>query len=212
MKYSIHLMTSHKNDQRQRDVLDTWLAKRENYIFYTDKSTGIGNQVEVDPDDTYTSNGKKNLKELIRVYDTQHYESVEWMLFCDDDTCVNLKALERLLPKLDQRKMYGSLLKGTWPNDTSLEYLSGGAGYLISTKTLESKGPPSLDYLNTSFYSDVCVGLWARDNQIEMVDVSGFHSQAPEHYNCSDEDICKSISFHYIKDKKHILELRELFE
>ena len=211
MKYSIHILTTHKNKNRQGVILDTWLKEKNNYIFYTDKNTGVGNQVEVDPDDTYHSNGKKNLAELLRVYHTEHYKNVDWMLFCDDDTCVNLSKLEEMLPTLNQSKMYGSLLKGTWPPDTGLEYLSGGAGYLISSKLIEDKGVPQLDYLIKSYYSDVCVGLWARDNDIEMVDVKGFYSQDPSFYNLTDEDIKQSYTFHYMKTHKAVKDVLEKF-
>jgi hypothetical protein len=211
MKYSIHILTTHKNKNRQEVILDTWLKGRNNYIFYTDKNTGVGNQVEVDPDDTYFSNGKKNLAELLRVYHTEHYKNVDWMLFCDDDTCVNVSKLEETLPTLNQSKMHGSMLKGTWPQDKGLEYLSGGAGYLISSKLIEDKGVPQLDYLKKSYYSDVCVGLWARDNDIEIVDVKGFYSQDPSFYNLKDEDIKHSYTFHYIKTCNSVKDLLEKF-
>lgn len=211
MKYSIHILTTHKNKNRQKTILDTWLKEKNNYIFYTDKTTGVGNQAEVDPDDTYYSNGKKNLAELLRVYRTEHYKNVDWMLFCDDDTCVNLSNLEELLPTLDPLKMYGSLLSGTWPGDTGLKYLSGGAGYLIPSKLIEKKAVPDLGYLLKSYYSDVCVGLWARDNDIEMVDVKGFYSQDPSFYNLTDEDIKQSYTFHYIKECSSVKNLLSKF-
>lgn len=210
MKYSVHVLTTHKNKDRHECLVTSWLSGLD-YVFYTDRNTGIGNQVEVDPDDTYQSNGKKNLAELLRVYRTGHYKNVDWMLFCDDDTCVNISKLEEMLPTLDQTKMYGSLLKGTWPSDKSLEYLSGGAGYLISSKLIEDKGVPQLDYLKKSYYSDVCVGLWARDNDIEIVNVKGFYSQDPSFYNLKDEDIKRSYTFHYIKTCNSVKDLLEKF-
>ena len=154
---------------------------------------------------------RKNLAELLRVYRTKHYKNVDWMLFCDDDTCVNVSKLEEMLPTLNQSKLYGSMLKGTWPQDKGLEYLSGGAGYLISSKLIEDKGVPSLDYLRKSYYSDVCVGLWARDNDIEMLDVKGFYSQAPEFYNLTDDEISDSYTFHYIKECEDVNRLLEKF-
>lgn len=210
MKYSIHVMSTHKNRDRQDCIANSWLSG-QNYVFYTDKSTGVGNQVEVDPDDTYYSNGRKNLSELLRVYQTESYKSVDWLLFCDDDTCVNIRKLEELLPTLDPSKMYGSLLNGTWPGDTSLKYLSGGAGYLISSKLLEEKGVPKLDYALKTHYADVCVGLWARDNDIEVVNVDGFYSQDPQFYNVVDEDIKQSYTFHYIKECSSVKDLLSKF-
>ena len=180
-------------------------------MFYTDKSTDIGNQVEVDPDDTYRSNGKKNLAELHRIRNQKVYEHVDWFLFCDDDTCVNLGRLEKLLPKLDQDKMYGSILRGTWPHDKSLCYLSGGAGYLISSKLISDKGVPPLNLLNVSFYSDVCVGLWARDQGIKMMDVPGFHSQSPRFYDMGDLGISECYTFHYIKELSQMQKLVSIY-
>lgn len=204
------MLSTHKNKSRQECLVSSWLSGVD-YVFYTDQSTGVGNQVEVDPDDTYTSNGKKNLAELLRVYRTNHYDNVDWMLFCDDDTCVNVKKLEELLPTLNPDNMYGSLLAGTWPGDRNLNYLSGGAGYLISSKTIKEKAVPQLDYLIKSYYSDVCVGLWARDNDIKMVNIKGFYSQAPEFYNLTDDEISNSYTFHYIKECEDMNRLLEKF-
>jgi hypothetical protein len=207
LSYSIHLLSTYKHAQRQANVLSTWLKGYDNYVFYTDRATSVGNQVEVDPDDTYNSNGKKNLAELHRVYNERLYENTEWFLFCDDDTCVNLKRLEDLLPTLNKGEMYGSLLAGTWPRDTTLKYLSGGAGYLISSDLIRKLGPPSLKYLDSSFYSDVCVGLWARDNGVESVDVKGFHSQAPNFYSYGDSPLSEFYTFHYIKELSQMQDL-----
>jgi hypothetical protein len=199
MKYSIHILTTHKHADRHQYILNTWLKGRDNYCFYTDKNTGIGNQVEVDPDDTYTSNGKKNLKELIRIEQEFLTDVYDWFFFCDDDTCPNLPAIEKLLPTLNPDKMYGSILEGTWPHDRLLKYHSGGAGYLISSKILKKYKAPSLNYLSMSYYSDVCVGMWAFDKGIQLENLKGFHSQPPEFYKYSDADCADKLTFHYIK-------------
>lgn len=211
MNYSIHILTTHKNKHRQECLINTWLKGRNNYIFYTDKSTNIGNQVEVDPDDSYFSNGKKNLAELHRLYDYKLYRESDWLFFCDDDTCVNLPKLEKLLPTLDKKIMYGSMLNGTWPGDPTLRYLSGGAGYLLSCDLLYRIEPPPLRLLEHSFYSDVCVGIWAQRNGVQLKNIEGFHSQAPEFYNISDDDIKKSYTFHYVKECSQVQSLLEKF-
>lgn len=210
MKYSIHILTTHKNFDRQKIILETWLNNKNNYIFYTDKKLDVGNQVAVCDNDTYFSNGIKNLSELQRVYSEKIYENVDWFLFCDDDTHVNLSNLEKILPLLDKFKIHGSINDGTWPEDRSLSYPSGGAGYLISSDLIRKFKVPSLDYLNFTFYSDVCVGLWIRDNNINMNNLTEFHGQPPEFYNLSPEEIRKSITFHYIKTLEDHKKLQEI--
>lgn len=207
MNYSIHILTTHKNKDRQRTILDTWLKNKENYTFYTDRSTKIGNQVEVDPDDTYFSNGKKNLRELKRIYENNLHKDVDWMLFCDDDTFVNIPNLEKLLPTLDKKIMYGYILKGTWPGDRSLDYLSGGAGYLMSSELLSRLGFPPLNLLNYSFYSDVCVGLWMRFQGVQFNNIPGFHTEPPEAYNLDKNEIKQAYTFHYIKTQDQVYNL-----
>jgi len=212
MKYSIHILTTHKHINRQKCILDTWLKDKINYFFYTDKSTNVGNQVQICDNDTYFSNGIKNIGELIRVYNLKHYENVDWMFFCDDDTCVNLRKLENLLPTLDKTKMYGHMLSGTWPEDTSLSYLSGGAGYLLSSDTLKKFKAPSLDYLKMSFYSDVCVGFWARDNNIESINIKGFYPHPPKDCKLTDNEIKNCYTFHYIKECNEVKDILKKFE
>lgn len=210
MNYSIHILTTHKNKHRQEGLIATWLKDKDNYTFYTDRSTEIGNQAEVDPDDTYFSNGKKNLRELKRIYENNLQSNVDWMLFCDDDTFVNITKLEKLLPTLNKKIMYGSILKGTWPGDPSLNYLSGGAGYLISSELLTRLGYPPLALLNYSYYSDVCVGLWARANGVQIEQITGFYSQSPEFYTLDQEAIKEAYTFHYIKTQEQVEILMEL--
>lgn len=205
MKYSIHILTTHKHKDRQKSLLSTWLRDRSNYTFYTDKRTDVGNQEVVCENDTYFSNGIKNLSELHRIYFNSLHHSVDWMLFCDDDTFVNVSKLESILPKLDPSKVYGQVL--VWAEDKSLRYCSGGAGYLLSSKTLSKYGPPMLDYLRVSYYSDVCVGLWCRDNEIPVEEIPGFHSQPPKLYELSEDQIKNSITFHYIKTLEEQKEL-----
>jgi hypothetical protein len=211
MNYSIHILTTHKNKDRQESLLNTWLKGRSNYTFYTDKSTGIGNQAEVDPDDTYYSNGKKHLGELQRIKTNNLHEQVDWLFFCDDDTCVNLPKLESLLPSLNPYSMYGSCLSGTWPQDTTLNYMSGGAGYLISSEAFKSFGFPDPSLLDISFYSDVCVGIWARLNEIQLVNVNGFHSQDPTFYGIDKQDLKNCYTFHYVKNADLMKKLVEVF-
>lgn len=211
MKYSIHILTTHKNKSRQECLLTAWLKDKDNYTFYTDKDTGVGNQVEVDPDDTYFSNGKKNLRELKRIYENKLHKNVDWLLFCDDDTFVNIPNLERLLPTLDKKVMYGCVLNGTWPGDPSLSYLSGGAGYLMSSKLLDILSFPPLELLQYSFYSDVCVGLWMRAHGVQFNNIAGFHTDIPEVYNLDKNYIKQAYTFHYVKECSQVQSLLEKF-
>ena len=118
-----------------------------------------------------------------------------------------------------QEKVYRFVVKFKKKNDyapTVVEIMNGLGfkspnGIYQHLKLIEDKGVPQLDYLIKSYYSDVCVGLWARDNDIEMVDVKGFYSQDPSFYNLTDEDIKQSYTFHYMKTYNAVKDVLEKF-
>ena len=127
----------------------------------------------------------------------------EWFFFCDDDTFVNTKNLENDFEIFDKNKINGSVLEGTWSRDKTLNYCSGGAGYLIHKTLLEkvSKNIKSGD----SGYSDVTLGICLREMGIENKNFDKFHSQSPKFYNFENETIKHEFTYHYIQSDDMVI-------
>jgi hypothetical protein len=199
---SIHIITTYSNKDRQQSVLNTWLANNNDYVFYTDFSSDVGNQIELTTNNRVDSGGEKHILEIQRIFREKLYEKYNWFYFCDDDTVPNLKLLNELLKTLDKNKVYGAV-GNTWAEDPSLYYLSGGAGYLVHNEIFKNRSHPRLKSI---IWGDVQFGLWLREQNIVPVHLNGFKWDHPSIFgmnihDVSQHEIIKSyLSFHYIKD------------
>ena len=90
---------------------------------------------------------------------------------------------------------------GTLPQDTSLNYCSGGAGYVFNKKTLEILKDIDMSY-NKSRFADANIGMFCRDKNIKLNECNLFHQREPEYYGFSDDEIKNKITFHYIFNEK----------
>jgi hypothetical protein len=112
--------------------------------------------------------------------------------------------LEFLLNTFDEECVHGSVLNGTWPGDITLNYCSGGAGYLIHSKLI-NKIAQNIEIRNTG-YSDVTLGLFLRDNNIKSINYELFNSQPPDFHNVPIINVKNYISFHYIKTMDYMID------
>ena len=192
------------NPQRYYNVKETW-GKDVDCLFYSDHEDKEKNIVKVSNRTDYHSNEEKHINSL--KYINENHKGYEWYFFCDDDTFVDINKLEKLLDTLDKESVYGSIIH-SWPRDKTLGYCSGGAGYLISNKLLEIIGV-NIEILKTG-YSDVTLGIYLRNSNIEVKDLDFFKSQPPESYSLNELDIPKYITFHYIKTKEKMSYLSSL--
>lgn len=180
---------------RYHNIKDTW-GKSKDCLFYSDYEDLDKNIVKVSDRTDYHSNEEKHINSLH--YVSKNMKDYEWFFFCDDDTFVNTKKLESLLDTLDKKSVHGSLLEGTWSIDPTLNYCSGGAGYLINSSLL-SEIIEKVKVLNSGF-SDVTLGLILRDLGVKSINYDFFKSQPPHHYGISMYETHNYITFHYIKD------------
>lgn len=183
---------------RYDNVMNTW-GKNKDVLFYADYNDK--NVIKVSDDVSYKSNEEKHINIINLLNDNNNYD-YEWFFFCDDDTFVNTTKLENSLDTFNPNFVNGSILN-TWQNDPSLNYCSGGAGYLINRNIL---GKINLKNHKTG-WSDVSLGLSLRESKIECINSTLFNSQPPEFYNIEISDVKNYISFHYIKteDKMKIM-------
>jgi hypothetical protein len=150
---------------RYDGVVNSW-GKDVEFLFYSDCDNKDKKILKVSDNSSYSSNEPKHIN-VIKYLVENDYQ-YEWFFFCDDDTFVNTKNLEKNLDLFDRDKINGSILDGTWPRDRKLKYCSGGAGYLIH-KTLLPIISKTIKI--GSGYSDVSLGICAKELNIEFVDM-----------------------------------------
>ena len=179
--------------ERYDGIVNSW-GKNVDFLFYSDCDNEDKKIVKVSDNSSYSSNEPKHINVI--KYLVEHDYQYEWFFFCDDDTFVNTKNLENNLDLFDKDKINGSVLKDTWPQDRSLVYCSGGAGYLIH-KTLLPIISKTIKL--GSGYSDVSLGICAKELNIGFINHDGFKSQAPNFYKVEKTLIKDIYTFHYIK-------------
>jgi hypothetical protein len=179
--------------ERYDGIVNSW-GKDVDFLFYSDCDNEDKKIVKVSDNSSYSSNEPKHIN-VIKYLVENNYQ-YEWFFFCDDDTFVNTKNLENNLDLFDKDKINGSVLKHTWPQDRSLVYCSGGAGYLIH-KTLLPIISKTIKL--GSGYSDVSLGICAKELNIELINHDGFKSQPPDFYKVEKTLIKDIYTFHYIK-------------
>jgi hypothetical protein len=179
--------------ERYDGIVNSW-GKNVDFLFYSDCDNEDKKIVKVSDNSSYSSNEPKHIN-VIKYLVENDYQ-YEWFFFCDDDTFVNTKNLENNLDLFDKDKINGSVLKDTWPQDRSLVYCSGGAGYLIH-KTLLPIISKTIKL--GSGYSDVSLGICAKELNIGFINHDGFKSQTPNFYKVEKTLIKDIYTFHYIK-------------
>lgn len=188
--------------ERADNILKTW-GNNVDLMFYGDFEN-IDYYIKVTERTDYNSNEEKfcNMFNRVLKYNGD-YDG--WYFFCDNDTFVNTKLLFDKLDEFDEDYIHGQVIN-TWPQDNTLHYLSGGAGFLISGKLI-GQLDKDIEILGTN-YSDVTFGKYIRENNLKMKHSDLFKSQLPEYYNI--ENIKDYITFHYVKTYDKMLELDKI--
>jgi len=209
-------------------VKNTW-AKNIDYVVLGDPSQqerGILSYPEV-LENNYHYVWVKYLAFLKRYEFTK-----DWYFFCDDDTFVDINKLKKLLENYDPNKnlciaskcilnkdgtdRYGNhtgfIMETIKGRDASLPitHPAGGAGFALSRKALQSlkeylKGNKNIGYC---YKADVALAFWLEKTNTEYIDIKEFNGNNPEHFNHAEEDIEKSITYHYMTPER----LHELYK
>ena len=204
--FHISILTTHKFKDRQRSILNTWLRNFNDYVFYTDKVTDLGNQISVCDDDSYNSAAIKQVNEINRIKYSNLIDEYDWFFFCDDDTVVNINLLEQFCQNKSNIELCYGKVGDTWPN---LNYFSGGAGFLLKSDLIKSL--PKMNFISGANFSDVQVGLWLKSNGVKLTHHSRFNSHDPSFCGKQDE-INNQITFHYIKTFDQMNYINEKFK
>lgn len=185
------ILHTQRQESRAHNILSTW-GKDQNILFYSDHEDKTINCHKVTEQSDYSSGQIKQINIFPLLLTNFNY--YDWYFFCDNDTFVNTKLMRSFTVNADYNKIHCQILN-TWPNDVSLYYPSGGAGYLVSGHLL--KQFTNLKYNDTQF-SDVSIGINIRDKKLILQHRELFKSQPPKFYNIDNAKIKDYISFHYI--------------
>jgi|LauGreDrversion4_2_1035121.scaffolds.fasta_scaffold02242_13 hypothetical protein len=208
MKIISFIMTTVKYGERIQRVRNTW-GKNIRTVFYSDHTDEQNSVIKVSDSSDYFDTDEKqvNVINTIRESYSTILDSYDWILFCDDDTFVNVNRLYEEVDYFNHNCIYGNLVnyqnhstnpifdKPGIPRD--LDYPSGGSGFCISTQLLKTSGK-FIDYKPR--FGDVNVGLNAYHKKIPIVNCVYFYSNTPEKYNHDEPLIKKAITYHYIVD------------
>jgi len=220
MKYKILYVLLHGSmmPERHRNVMETW-GKDVKILFYSDHSDENNRIYKVSDRTDYHSNEDKHVGAWKLIAKKKLYKKFDWFFFCDDDTFVNTNLLESKITDFDPKKITGHLLRGTWPFDKSLNYCSGGAGYLVHKSNVEVISK-NIELLNTG-YSDVTLGIFCRERGIDFNHDDRFNPNdetgkiregtitSDTRYN-NIKDPSLFFSHHYIKEFNQMNKLYEL--
>ena len=167
MKYKIILKTTHKHFLRIERCMKYWL-KNQDVVCASDKIINLDiPQLSASDKDTHgVSSEEKTVYMFNHIKNNPSlYQEYDWFIFIDDDAILNVNQLNYILPYLDKSKIYGINMKGAYPKNISLEYPSGGGGYLVSYNTIINNDPMINHH---HYHEDVSVGHYMRDNNLEL--------------------------------------------
>ena len=226
-KLGIFPLTCDKYEDRRSAILETWAKNHlEKIVFLGDRAEHIGPENRVvqldcmEPRDAYpplTDNPYEDAPhKLFNAFRATAHSQFRWLFFCDDDTYVKVHLLEEYVETVE--KKYGkdhtavwglSMVNGYGP-DRSLDYPSGGAGYLTNRTTLHQL-IPHLDRAPISepdAWGDVMLGFALRDAGIPIINDNVFYDLDDEtewkewQWSRGQHNRTPSITYHYMTPTK----------
>lgn len=197
------ILHTQKQESRAHNILSTW-GKDQNILFYSDHEDKTINCHKVAEQSDYGSGQIKQINIFsLLLTNFNHYD---WYFFCDNDTFVNTSKLNDFVRTANINCVHGDIIN-SWPQDKSLYYPSGGAGYLLSKSILSRMN--NLHYNDTQ-YSDVSIGINLKEMSIPLAHHNLFKGHTPEHFGITDNYINQYITFHYIVEQQNMLKLHTL--
>lgn len=198
------ISTGKYHSTRVKAVLESWGSSRLDQLLVMSDAPGEYPQiVNLGVPSDYGSASLKTVTALRALRGTE-YDNFEWYFVGDDDTLVYVHNLESFLLRRDPSipVCYGQLLHH-YPEDRSLGYPSGGAGYVLSRPALQALYPTFEDAVMYPF-GDVTIGRCLERAKVPVLNVDGFHSQPPEvvRKELAERSFVPNymfLTFHYIK-------------
>jgi hypothetical protein len=170
---------------RVKAILDTWGAKWNQrgilcFLGDSDIETPEFHQINcLDPGDVFPGRTENRYEDGAHKFFNgirrlAHLGAPTWLFLCDDDTYVKTDLLIEYCATLDKDKpaVYANDRFSMYGEDRTLHYPSGGAGFLMSSFTLQ-KIVPHLDKATHSIpdrWGDVMLGMVLREINIPIID------------------------------------------
>ena len=163
MKLKVVLKTTNKHSERVGWCLNSWLGGLD-YVCMTDRPTGMFEELSCGVQEDYMSAEEKTCNFFMKVRDGL-FSEYDWLAFVDDDAVMDHVRVKEMLASLDSHMVHGLNMQGAWPDDKSLVYPSGGAGYFVSPSLVRSMSPMKILGVGIE---DVRVGMWMKENGISL--------------------------------------------
>jgi hypothetical protein len=197
----ILVMSSQIHMVRRDSIVNSYGKRVKDYpnidlIFYSDDDDPSTNTFKMDVplQMKYSDNEIKTIG-AIDLIEQRYHNQYDWYLFIDDDTFVNIPLLNEKIFMFDEDFVHGRDITGCMGD---LEYVSGGAGILISNKIV---GKLFKMVCYNTHYSDVNVGMNLRDRNIKIRNSILFNPSNPYRENGIQnlkEDVKSNITYHYL--------------
>jgi hypothetical protein len=215
------VLTSAKTQSKAKAVLDTWGKGLENLLLISDEanpelhtisydqvagsSSGVGASSKAD---TVGEEQHTQIWAMKLIYENDQYmhlRNKRWYFLADDDSWVNIPALLQLASQYDFRcpVMMGYVWSKVWIED--LDYLSGGAGMLLSQEAFNQLSPAfyTEECPFSHNYNEITFGRCAWARKIQLVHQRGFFYDPPERSKDRHEvvwfpPIAEAVTYHYV--------------
>ena len=197
----ILVMSSQIHMSRRDAIIGSYAKRVKDYsnidlIFYSDDEDPATNTIKVDvPLQMKYSDNEIKTVGAIDLIEKRYHNKYNWYLFVDDDTFINIPLLNEKINMFDEDFVHGRDITGCMGE---LEYVSGGAGILMSNKVVEKLF--KMVCYNTEF-SDINVGMNLKDRNIKIRNSNLFNPSNPYRDNATDnleEDVKNNITQHYL--------------
>lgn len=214
---------------RVKTAMGTWAKDHLDKLSFigdreiTDQSSGRTLQMDcMKPKDTWpalTENPYEDAPhKLFNAYRRLAESDYDWLFFCDDDTYVKVHLLEEYVERVIQKvgtshiAVWGMSMRGNYPADRTLDYPSGGAGFLTNRITLATLAPvlSSVPRSTPDSWADVMTGAALRTAGIPIIDHRVFYDGTPEEewaewqWTRGIEKKPPCITYHYMTPEKMI--------
>ena len=155
------IIHTEKQPEQYEAIEKTW-GSRIDHMYYSDHEDVSKNIVKVSDQRNYRSGVEKNAKVFKVLVNDDRYKHYDYYFFVDNDTYVNEVKLRSSIEKgeFSEDKIYGY----TWRDKDGINYLMGGAGYLMNRKVLEKF--ENCEIVKTARYGDVNVQNYAFHNGV----------------------------------------------